>query len=721
MCHTSKIIIAIAFYSSYVFSQNITWQHTGGPMGGIVEGIDIAQNGDIYAGGSNFLENYCGLYKSSDNGDTWQKIQTQFDDFQVYTVYVSKDSTIWVGTDGQDRIYRSTDNGKTWDSKSNGFNTSECWVIGENKDNVLFAGDANNGQMFRTTDKGNSWEFSGSIAPLSIASDTNNITYAGSFNGLYYSTDSGLTWNQHSNITYPISSIIVDSSNNIYLGTGYYDSGNGVFYSSDSGQSFIQIGLQNKVILSLAFNSKKNLLAGTLKDGLFKTSDNGINWSQYTDGIYSKQVFRIKVNKQNDIFIGSEGGGNGWQFYGGGGVFRSTNGGKNFEHIGLPNSKVKNIVLSGDSLLIASTPSGVQKYNNTRKRWENIGLHGIEAVSITKSDFIYAATREEGLFKSTDFGGTWKLTNLTIDTLMPVYNVLTLNNDTVFVTTGFQKNLRRTTDGGNTWGIFPIKGGETSRILYEHNNRLFVSGYVNTNNTLFSTSDLGVTFDTLFSGFDTGYLVSSFSIPNNNYIFLASNNDSIRGIFRYTTDNQNWENIFAEDIVQTVFSNDEGVVLTGSYFPTQLDSSKLFYSSNFGNNWSNFNLPITSGIYITDIKQDLNGHYFLGTSAAGVIQLDIITDVEDEPLIINDYCLYQNFPNPFNPVTKIKYYIPNSGLVKIVVCNALGQEIKTLISSYQNTGEHGIEFNGNNLASGVYFYSLITDEFVSTKKMILLK
>ena len=85
------------------------------------------------------------------------------------------------------------------------------------------------------------------------------------------------------------------------------------------------------------------------------------------------------------------------------------------------------------------------------------------------------------------------------------------------------------------------------------------------------------------------------------------------------------------------------------------------------------------------------------------------------------FSLSQNYPNPFNPTTIIKYSVPKAQVVTIKVYNMLGQEVATLLNSQQNPGNYEINFNANRLASGIYFYSLNTANFSSTKKMILLK
>jgi subtilisin family serine protease len=90
------------------------------------------------------------------------------------------------------------------------------------------------------------------------------------------------------------------------------------------------------------------------------------------------------------------------------------------------------------------------------------------------------------------------------------------------------------------------------------------------------------------------------------------------------------------------------------------------------------------------------------------------------------YSLSQNYPNPFNPVTKINYTIP-SGVngersnVKLIIYNNLGMEVKTLVNETQGSGNYEVNFNGENLSSGVYFYALRAGNFTETKKMTLLK
>ncbi|UCE20250.1 MAG: T9SS type A sorting domain-containing protein [Gemmatimonadota bacterium] len=86
-----------------------------------------------------------------------------------------------------------------------------------------------------------------------------------------------------------------------------------------------------------------------------------------------------------------------------------------------------------------------------------------------------------------------------------------------------------------------------------------------------------------------------------------------------------------------------------------------------------------------------------------------------------EYSLAQNYPNPFNPETSIAYALPLSGKVKLSVFNVLGQEVKVLVDSQMEAGFHSVTFDGSDMASGIYFYRLQTDNSVMTRKMVLMK
>ncbi|MCL4539944.1 MAG: T9SS type A sorting domain-containing protein [Bacteroidetes bacterium] len=105
-----------------------------------------------------------------------------------------------------------------------------------------------------------------------------------------------------------------------------------------------------------------------------------------------------------------------------------------------------------------------------------------------------------------------------------------------------------------------------------------------------------------------------------------------------------------------------------------------------------------------------------GTDNSAVQSLSL-----QEAELITDYALGQNYPNPFNPTTVISYTIPRDGMVSLKIFDVLGREVRTLVRENQAVGKYSVTFDGAGLASGIYFYQLRSGDFVSIKKMLLVK
>ena len=83
--------------------------------------------------------------------------------------------------------------------------------------------------------------------------------------------------------------------------------------------------------------------------------------------------------------------------------------------------------------------------------------------------------------------------------------------------------------------------------------------------------------------------------------------------------------------------------------------------------------------------------------------------------------LKQNYPNPFNPTTTIRFAIPSTQFVTLNVYDILGNKVAELVNEDKEPGQYKVEFNANQLSSGIYYYTLRAGEFIETHKMILLK
>lgn len=103
------------------------------------------------------------------------------------------------------------------------------------------------------------------------------------------------------------------------------------------------------------------------------------------------------------------------------------------------------------------------------------------------------------------------------------------------------------------------------------------------------------------------------------------------------------------------------------------------------------------------------------------VEVESSTGVGNNGTIVNEYKLSQNYPNPFNPTTNINFTIPVNGNVSLKVFDVLGNEVVRFYDGFLKSGSYNAEFNGANLSSGIYFYTLTTRDFTATKKMLMIK
>ncbi|CUU06220.1 Por secretion system C-terminal sorting domain-containing protein [Candidatus Kryptobacter tengchongensis] len=153
------------------------------------------------------------------------------------------------------------------------------------------------------------------------------------------------------------------------------------------------------------------------------------------------------------------------------------------------------------------------------------------------------------------------------------------------------------------------------------------------------------------------------------------------------------------------------------------DEGVMFYSRDGGRSWHLQPVGTKKDIYSIDFVDSLNGWatgvfgLVLSTNVGGVVK------VYDRPIaeIPVEFKLYQNYPNPFNSSTKVAFELPYESHIKIEVYDVLGRKIKTLVEGYKPAGLYYVNFNADDLPSGVYFYALKAEGRIFTRKMVLIK
>ena len=122
-----------------------------------------------------------------------------------------------------------------------------------------------------------------------------------------------------------------------------------------------------------------------------------------------------------------------------------------------------------------------------------------------------------------------------------------------------------------------------------------------------------------------------------------------------------------------------------------------------------------------------SGKAIISDRSTGTYVCTILPSVgvqESEQKVYSQISLFQNFPNPFNPITVIKYSIPQRSIINLKIYDVLGKEVVSLIrNDLQERGNHEITFDANNVSSGIFFYQLNVNngEIIQTKKLIITK
>jgi uncharacterized protein (TIGR02145 family) len=163
--------------------------------------------------------------------------------------------------------------------------------------------------------------------------------------------------------------------------------------------------------------------------------------------------------------------------------------------------------------------------------------------------------------------------------------------------------------------------------------------------------------------------------------------------------------------------------LLGGYCSTD---GSFGYLGSYTFFWSSTEIPALNATYmrLTGSSSGIDLTYYLKGTGYNVRCLnDITTGINDHPnnILPKSIDLLQNFPNPFNPSTKISFTLPERTRVVISIYNEIGENVAELFNGEKAAGYHSIEWNASKFVSGIYFYELKTEKFTSVKKLVLMK
>ena len=319
--------------------------------------------------------------------------------------------------------------------------------------------------------------------------------------------------------------------------------------------------------------------------------------------------------------------------------------------------------------------------------------------------YLFAGTAGGGVFQSTDNGGSWTAVNTGLTNL--TCNAIRVFGQYIFA--GTNNGVYRSSNSGAGW--IPVNNGLTNLFILSFTSfgtTIFVGTF---GGGVFRSTNNGDLWMSASSGL-ANLQVNALTVNSNSSLFAGT----ASGVYTSTNQGSSW----------FPFS---GGLPSGQCYSLLSNGQNVFAGTGNGayltvsGGWSPFNGGMNFVTY--SLAADLT-YLFAGTAGSSVWRLpalgltevgEIVTTTE----LPQEFHLQQNFPNPFNPTTTIQYALPHAVWVSLKVYNILGQEVATMVDEFQEAGYKSVEFNSSGLASGVYFYRLITPLMVTARKMILMK
>ena len=602
--------------------------------------------GDVFLGSEDK-----GVFYTSDAGASWTNVTYNLP-VNVIRSFVVKQDGLAVG---QDRVFVGTHGrgvwyidytatpvlGAVW-MEANGAGTLDRAVVhalAVEPSGAVYA--ATDDGVYRTTDNGVTWTH---ILPdvvgrsLLVFDDGTEYILAGTDGDYIFraATAAPGVWTQYDGLTTPPDGTVSGLQSRTVLSLLYADDAlyagtqdEGVHRSTDGGVLWEQVSaeLTNAVIQALLFNTSNGYLyAGTYGYGILFSDDfdgtTPVNWTRTSNGLTNPWIYALALNSKSGIdnlFAGT------WS----GGVFRSIDDGETWFFSGLADRMVYDMAVSSTGIIYAATNSGeVSRSVDNGLVWQDIGV-GAQAITALVIDpasplTIYAGTMGAGIYKSVDGGATWTQTGLVAGHV----------HDFAF-------------DGADL--------------------------YAATSTGVMVTANAGTTW----ADFSTGLsVVDVRAIALTGVGLIAGTWGD--GVYRYDT-------------------------VVASWIRDGLPE-----------------MPI-----ITFAVNPEDGEVFVTTDDGGLFRRNYPKVVSTEDLfefeLPEAYILKQNYPNPFNPETRISFGIPESGLVQVVVYDALGRQIRVLVDGALHAGMHTVVFDARDLPSGVYFYRMVGHGQVLDRRMVLMK
>ena len=701
---------------------------------------------------------YGTVLRTTDGGITWALCSTPSSVPLQAVAFADRNTAIVVGNLG--KIFRTTDRGTTWTEQESGTTHS---LRG-----VSFAGAAEGvvvgmeGTMLLTTDAGATWisissgttmrladvDFRGNACGIAVGYKT-EVTEGGTFRlakeaggestphglsgkevtNLLCSTKHGLIatakdWSVYRGSTTDPNWVLIgttssapytlveDTSGTLYVGLEVQ----GVERSTDGGSTWEPTGLtEPHTVTSLASLNTGQIYAGaypldpTFAGGAYRSTDAGSTWRSL--GLEDWGIDAVLAMDQSKIFLGSQRG-----------VFVSRTGGNSWEVAseGIAAVEPQALLCVDQSTLFAGTNAGLFRSTDDGDSWHESGggifPHWVWALACDHEGNLFAGntvfTNGGGIYKSIDGGESWRCTTrdlIHFNYIAILAIVCTKSNALVASVGDADYRIIRSGDGGETWATVTTPRS-VSAIASDPAGDLYgpAWGY----GVLRSTDD-GLTWDYANSGLHSLSLCC-IATRDSGEVFAGGRG----GVSRSTDSGDSWAHITASlgDILAEAVAVDiDGDIIISTW------PSGVFRSTDDGLTWSQDSVWTPFGYF--NAFSGTGERLFAADTIGYIFRYARAATAEETPDITlpTVFHLEQNFPNPFNPSTVIRYQIPVASDVKLVVYDLLGRDVATLVSGRVSAGRYEVQFSTSALTSGIYLYRLTAGGCAQTKKMLLVR
>ncbi len=681
-------------------SLNAQWTKVDGPFGGVSAGAIIAKDNNIFA----YLNTgQAGVYRSRDNGETWESLDSNFFQFKAVQQFFVDNETLYAAT--TKGLVHSEDNGETWvdDSTSTGYS----FVLSVEKlDSQLYVGTTGGILVNNLADSLGWVECNGGLTN-SITNDLitdNDFIFAATYDGIFRKNALDSAWTKLTN-GLPESTIMYTLAAKDSL--IFASSSTHTYRSSDLGETWTQLTLplENRGTDFAVLNGK--LFLATMA-GVLVSDDNGDSWREISTGLpfgarycidltsYEDRLFLstawgiyhsdnidekwIKIDMYIDNLNISDLKTDGNTLYAltsGDGVYRTSLDDINWEWFidGLDDSNPNTLFLDEENIYLGYR-NGFYSYSSQEQIWNsfNDGFNDdgkydfFDVKSISRiGNFLFAGTDGPGLCKANRDTLVWTPIELEI----PTIESQATRDSTIYAAVENGYLILKSEDFGENWDV------AADQVFWMLNSKLY-----NFDNTIYAACMNGVFY---LPENDTNWIDLSYNLEYKMCNYLAKNDE---GLFASVGNSLSW--LPTSD---TVWIDITGDLPTSNNYAIALSPESIYVA------------PSRSGVWSAPLA-------------------DFQTDIDRDPdlsQIPGSFMLRQNYPNPFNPTTTIEYSMLKRGNISIQIYDIHGELLETLLNENKEIGNYNVTWNADNYSSGIYFYRFESNGFVDTKKCILMK